>query len=60
MLPVRPAPYSWVVSLYEDDLEIDAWEATPSMIVATEGHQHGDDRWNGILNLPTRFDVVSQ
>jgi lipopolysaccharide transport system ATP-binding protein len=57
MLPVRPGPYNWLVSLYEDGHELDSWEAAPGMVVATEGHQHQDDRWNGILNVPSRFDV---
>jgi hypothetical protein len=57
MLPVRPGPYSWLVSLYDDEHEVDAWECVPEMVVATEGHQHRDDRWNGILNMPSRFAI---
>jgi lipopolysaccharide transport system ATP-binding protein len=57
MLPVRPGAYSWAVSLYEDQEEIDAWECLPEMIVATENHQHQDDRWNGIMNLPSSFEL---
>jgi hypothetical protein len=26
------------------------------MIVATESHQHSHDDWNGILNMPSRFE----
>jgi ABC-type polysaccharide/polyol phosphate transport system ATPase subunit len=57
MLPLRPGPYSWLVSLYEDGDEIDFWEGVPGMVVATESHQHRDDSWNGILNVPTRFEL---
>jgi homopolymeric O-antigen transport system ATP-binding protein len=57
MLPVRPGPYAWQVSLYEDGHELDSWEGVPEMIVATESHQHQDDLWNGILNMPSRFEV---
>jgi homopolymeric O-antigen transport system ATP-binding protein len=57
MLPVRPGSYSWLVSLYEDGHEVDSWECIPEMVVATEGHQHWDDRWNGILNVPSKFVV---
>ncbi len=57
MLPLRPGPYSWHVSLYEDQEEIDAWECVPEMIVATEIHQHPSDEWNGIMNLPAQFEV---
>ena len=57
MLPVRPGPYSWLVSLYEDGDEIDFWEGVPGMVVATESYQHRDDSWNGILNVPSRFEL---
>jgi len=57
MLPLRPGPYTWVVSLYDDEEEIDAWECLPEMVVATEVHQHSDDQWNGILNVPCKFAI---
>ena len=40
MLPVRPGPYNWIVSLYNDGEEVDVWECVPEMVVATEIHQH--------------------
>jgi lipopolysaccharide transport system ATP-binding protein len=60
MLPLRPGPYAWLVSLYEDDDEVDTWDCVPDMIVATETHQHRYDEWNGILNIPSEFAVVPQ
>ena len=60
MLPVRPGPYSWQVSLYDEGKQLDVWECLPPMIVATEGHQHQDDRWNGLLNIPSQFTAVSR
>jgi hypothetical protein len=57
MLPVRPGPYSWEVSIYEDRDLLDFWECVPEMIVAADIHQHALDQWNGILNMPTRFAV---
>jgi lipopolysaccharide transport system ATP-binding protein len=57
MLPLRPGPYSWQVSFYEDSENIDAWDCLPEMIVATESHQHSHDDWNGILNMPSRFEI---
>jgi lipopolysaccharide transport system ATP-binding protein len=56
MLPLRPGPYSWQVSLYDDGEEVDVWDCLPEMIVATEIHQHPSDEWNGILNMPARFE----
>jgi lipopolysaccharide transport system ATP-binding protein len=57
MLPLRPGPYSWQVSLYEETERLDAWDCLPEMVVATETHQHQYDQWNGILNMPSRFEI---
>jgi lipopolysaccharide transport system ATP-binding protein len=57
MLPLRPGPYFWQVSLYDEGEEVDNWECLPEMIVATEVHQHPSDEWNGILNMPTHFEL---
>jgi hypothetical protein len=54
-LPLRPGAYQWQVSLWSDQRCLDLWDCTPDMIIATEGHQHHMDEWNGILNLPADF-----
>ncbi len=59
MLPMRPGPYHWHVSLYDEGQEVDAWECSPEMIIATENYQHASDAWNGIMNLPARFAIHS-
>jgi len=56
-LPLRPGLYTWEVSLYEGGKQVDVWACAPEMIVATEIHQHPDDCWNGILNLPCQFST---
>jgi lipopolysaccharide transport system ATP-binding protein len=55
MLPLRPGAYNWYVSLWEAGTQLDAWSALPEMLVATEVHQHPQDRWSGVFNLPSRF-----
>ena len=55
-LPVRPGAYSWQVSLWSDEGNVDLWDAVPEMIVATENYQHARDEWNGILNVPCIFE----
>jgi lipopolysaccharide transport system ATP-binding protein len=60
MLPLRPGPYSWNVTLYEEGTELDVWECMPEMVVATRTHQHQDDRWNGFLNMPSEINIVSR
>jgi hypothetical protein len=56
-LPLRPGPYSWLVSLFDDSGQLDMWDAVPEMILMTESHQHPLDEWTGVLNLPSKFTV---
>src|SRR5205814_4017570 len=46
-LPVRPGPYTWLVSLYDENELLDAWECAPEMIVATDPVSHKRDEWSG-------------
>ena len=57
-LPVRPGPYTWHVSLYDEHDLVDDWTCYPEMIVATEAYQHARDEWNGVLNLPVQFSTA--
>jgi lipopolysaccharide transport system ATP-binding protein len=54
-LPLRPGIYQWQVSVLEGQEMLDLWEALPEMQVVAESNQHYQDKWNGILNLPTEF-----
>jgi lipopolysaccharide transport system ATP-binding protein len=56
-LPLRPGPYSWQVSLWENGKVLDMWDCVPDMIIATEGHQHPQDEWNGVLNVPSQLEI---
>ena len=56
-LPLRPGPYSWQVSLWANGEVVDLWDCAPDMIIATEVHQHPQDEWNGILNVPCQMEV---
>jgi ABC-type polysaccharide/polyol phosphate transport system ATPase subunit len=56
-LPLRPGLFTWDLSLYDGVNQIDLWSCSPEMIVATEIHQHPDDCWNGVLNLPCQFST---
>jgi lipopolysaccharide transport system ATP-binding protein len=59
MLPLRPGPYAWLVSLYDDQEEIDAWDCTPELVIATPNRQHRVDHWNGVLNIPSEILLSS-
>ncbi len=60
MLPVRPGPYTWQVSLYEEGILVDTWNCSPEMLVAAEVHQHASDEWNGFLNMPCEFKILER
>jgi homopolymeric O-antigen transport system ATP-binding protein len=57
MLPLRPGPYSWQVSIWDEKNLLDLCDCTPEMIISTENFQHALDEWNGILNVPVKFEV---
>jgi lipopolysaccharide transport system ATP-binding protein len=59
MFPLKPGPYFWLVSLWDEHGMVDTWESVPEFIVATESQQHPMDEWNGLLNLPCEFSVKS-
>jgi lipopolysaccharide transport system ATP-binding protein len=56
-LPLRPGPYSWLVSLREHGDVLDQWDCTPDMIIDTEVYQHPRDEWSGVLNTPSLFEI---
>jgi len=59
MLPLRPGPYTWKVSLNDEDGDvIDYLECVPQMIVALDPLSHPSDEWSGVLNLPARFAIA--
>lgn len=58
-LPLRPGTYFWRLVLHGDEGPIDAWEAAPPLIIATENHQHHRDQSSGMLNVPVQLSVSS-
>jgi lipopolysaccharide transport system ATP-binding protein len=58
-LPLRPGPYTWRVSLYDEHGLLDDWQCVPEMLVTTDPVTHAKDEWAGLLNIPEEFSVVS-
>lgn len=56
-LPLRPGPYYWQLSLYDDSGLVDRWEGLPALSVSTTPVTHRSDQWAGILNIPSEFSV---
>jgi lipopolysaccharide transport system ATP-binding protein len=57
ILPIRPGPYFWQVSLYDDQRQLDLWNAIPPLMVETDLRTHSRDEWQGILNLPATLSI---
>lgn len=57
MLPLRPAGYSWMVSIWDDEELIDMCDLGPDLIVNMESYQHPRDEWSGVLNIPSKFSI---
>jgi hypothetical protein len=60
MLPLKPGPYFWLVSLFELNEMLGLWNGVPEMVVATESYQHPSDEWCGVLNIPAEFKVIGR
>jgi len=56
-LPLRPGAYSWQVSIWEHEVQVELWDAVPDLIIAAQNHQHWRDEWNGVLNIPSSFST---
>ena len=59
-LPLRPGPYTWRVSLYDEHGYLDSWDCIPEMLVTTEPVTHQKDEWAGVLNIPDAFSIVAK
>ena len=56
-LPLRPGAYRWDVSLYDGGGLIDFWQCLPTLLVNTTPVTHHMDQWQGVLNLPSTFEI---
>jgi len=60
MLPLRPAGYTWMVSLWDDEELMDMCELEPDLMVTMESYQHPRDEWSGVLNIPSKFSIQAK
>ena len=58
-MPLRPGPYVWRVTIFDEHGLLDDWQCVPEMLVATEPVTHQKDEWAGFLNIPDDFTVAS-
>jgi len=57
VLPLKPGPYYWLVTLFEEDKVLDYWYAHPELLITTEPLACRWDEWAGFLNLPYEFNI---
>lgn len=57
-LPLRPGPYSWRAAIYDAGEPVDDWECLPQMLVSTIPATPCRDEAAGILNIPSKLDIV--
>jgi lipopolysaccharide transport system ATP-binding protein len=57
-LPVRPGPYRWHVTLYDEGHFVDDLECVPEMSVRTPPLGHRRDELAGVLNFPYTMEVA--
>jgi len=57
VLPIKPGPYIWMVSIWDDEECIEMVDLAPELIVSTPSHQHPLDEWSGFLNIPSSLTV---
>jgi ABC-type polysaccharide/polyol phosphate transport system ATPase subunit len=59
-MPVTPGVYYWFVTLWDSARKVDVMQFLPELIVATPDHCALNEEWAGLVNVPCRFEVVSQ
>jgi len=57
-LPLRPGVYSWRIAIYDAGERVDDWECLPQMQVNTLPATNSRDEVAGILNIPSKLDIV--
>lgn len=58
-LPVRPGTYYWYLSLWDGARKVDATRMRPELIVATADHCGLSPEWAGMLNVPSRIEILT-
>jgi lipopolysaccharide transport system ATP-binding protein len=59
-LPLKPGPYNWRVTLFDEFERIDMWDCMPELMIGTKPQAHPRDEWAGFFNVPSEFTMRSQ
>ena len=56
-MPLKPGPYNWRVTLFDEFERLDMWDCMPELMVGTKPQAHPRDEWAGILNVPSELAI---
>jgi lipopolysaccharide transport system ATP-binding protein len=56
-MPLKPGPYNWRVTLFDEFERLDMWDCMPELMVGTKPLAHPRDEWAGILNIPSELAI---
>jgi hypothetical protein len=56
-MPLKPGPYNWRVTLFDEFERLDMWDCMPELMVGTKPQAHPRDEWAGILNIPSELAI---
>lgn len=56
-LPLKPGPYCWRVTLFNEHERVDIWDGVPELMVGAKPQSHPFDEWAGILNIPSELAI---
>jgi lipopolysaccharide transport system ATP-binding protein len=59
-LPLKPGPYYWRVTLFNEHERLDCWDGTPELMIGTKPQAHPRDEWAGFLNVPSELSIETQ
>lgn len=59
-LPLKPGPYHWRVTLFNEHERLDIWDGIPELMIGTKPQAHPRDEWAGFLNIPSELSIQPQ
>jgi ABC-type polysaccharide/polyol phosphate transport system ATPase subunit len=57
-MPLKPGPYYWRVTLFNEYERVDIWDCIPELMVGTTPQSHPRDEWAGLLNVASKFSAT--
>ena len=56
-LPLKPGPYYWRVTLFNEQERLDCWDCLPELMIGTQPQSHPRDEWAGFLNVASELSI---